>query len=199
MRDLVIRPITAMDKAFFADALELLNRTQGRDLFGPGYMDKRTTSPSTYVVGAFLNDILVGLGVAELIDNLDYYRPFQPSICEDLRGKKVGSLATLCVTETLQGKGIGQKITQRRLEWLQGKNCDIILGVSWVSGLSHTSNRVFDKLGFTAVNKVDQFYRQSSLEHPFICPQCGVPPCKCAAILYMSVTHLNEVSHATHT
>ena len=182
--NLEIRQVISADKGLFAGAVELLNRTQGQDLFAPNYLDERVGSPADHVVGAFSGGVIVGVGVAQLIANYDYYLPFRPEIYDDLREKKVGSFSTLCVSEELQGRGVGQRISRMRLEWLRAQECEVVLGVSWVSGLAHTSNRVFEKMGFTAVKRVDAFYRQSSIEHPFVCPGCGDPPCECGAVLF---------------
>jgi GNAT superfamily N-acetyltransferase len=182
---ITIRPITSQDESYFKNALELLNRTQGRDLFAPNYMELRTKDPQAFIAGAFQGKELVGLGVAQVINNYDFYLPFDPDINKKLSLKKVGSFSTLCVLESLQGKGIGKRISEARLEWVKKQNCDVIVGVSWVSGLEHTSNRVFEKMGFTAVKKVDHFFGPMSVANPFDCPGCHKIPCTCAGILYM--------------
>ena len=69
---------------------------------------------------------------------------------------------------------------------MASQKCDLVLGVSWVSVLSHTSDRVFDRLGFQPVNEVPRFYQESAITHPFDCPGCKVRPCACAAILYIA-------------
>ena len=181
---ITIRQISIQDKAVFHEALELLNRTQGRDLFGPSCLDERSENPSNFVVGAFRGPEVVAIGIAEIIRNFDLYLPFGIDIREEQKGKVVGSFATLCVHETLQGKGIGYQISLRRIQWLRSQGCDTVFGVSWVSGLAHTSNRLFERLGFAGVARLSDFYHQSSLDHPFVCPGCGDPPCTCAAILY---------------
>jgi GNAT superfamily N-acetyltransferase len=179
-----IRPITKLDQPYFVDALELLNRTQGRDLFNSTFMERRTSDPLSFVAGAFDGKRLIGLGVAQVLHELEYYLVFDPNIVQDLSDKVVGSFSTLCVEESLQGQGIGQKISKLRMDWIKAKQCEVILGISWVSGLAHTSNRVFEKLGFKPVSQVDNFFYKSSIDNPFVCPGCGNPPCTCAAILY---------------
>lgn len=184
MSTITIRQITSRDSEHFPEALELLNRTQGRDLFKPDYLQIRTEDPYSYVLGAFQEKQLVGLGIAQVIDQFEYYKVFDSKIVAELSQKKVGSFSTLCIHESLQGKGIGQKISQLRLEWLKSQGCEVILGNSWVSGLAHTSNRVFEKMGFKPVKKVENFFVESSLKEPFDCPGCKLAPCRCAAILY---------------
>lgn len=181
---MIIRQLTSHDSSLFPAGVELLNRTQGRDLFPADYLEKKTADPEVYVVAALENDHLISVGVAQIIHEYDFYVPFDSTIKEQLKDKKVGSFSTLCVHENHQGKGIGQKVSLLRLEWLKKHRCDVVLGVSWVSGNGNTSDRVFEKTGFKAVSRVEKFFVEMSLKNPFICPTCGEPPCTCAAIFY---------------
>ncbi len=178
-----IRRITLTDQNLFPDALELLNRTQGRDLFAPDYLVKKTTSEDARVFGAFIDQELVAIAVAEFINNFDWYLPFDPEI-SSFNGTLAGSFSTLCVKENLQGQGIGQALSHLRMDYLKSRNIPFILGCSWVSGLDHTSNRVFEKMGFKAIKKVDNFFVEMSIKNPFSCPGCKVQPCSCSAVLY---------------
>lgn len=182
--EVVVRQIQAQDQKFFSEAVDILNRTQGRGLFPDEYLNERVQKPTSFIVGAFLKEELVGVAIAEVISGFEYYSPFDPSLSAELQNKKVGSFSTMSVVEKLQGRGVGQELSLSRLAWLKSVGCEVVLGVSWVSGKPHTSKRVFEKLGFKQVNKVDHFYYESGLKKPFFCPGCEVQPCVCAAILY---------------
>ena len=182
-----IRPLLPEDSLLFPEGVELLNGTQGRDFFPSDYLEKRTADPKSLVLVALDDSQVVGLGVAQVIDQFDFYLPFNQNIVSELTGKKVGSFSTLCIQECLQGRGIGQLLSHKRMQWLQEQNCDVVVGVSWVSGLAHTSNRVFEKMGFSPVKEVPEFFKEMSLETPFIYPGCGEPPCTCSAIMYKKV------------
>lgn len=181
---LEIRPLTQADAILFPEGTEILNRTQGRDLFSANYLSELAVSPQARIFAAFIRGRLMGLGVAQIISDFNYYLPFDENICTELAGKTVGSFSTMAIHEEAQGKGIGQQISQRRLTWLREQGCTVILGNSWVSGLKHTSDRVFEKMGFHKVKLVENFFVASSLKDPFDCPGCRVHPCSCAAILY---------------
>lgn len=181
---LTYRQLKSEDFHLFDAGLELLNRTQGRDLFGHDYLTQRTSDLHSLVVAAFDHQALIGLGVAQVIFSCEYYLPFNPNMRSELDGAKLGSFSTLCIHENHQGKGIGQALSRLRLQWLKDNECEVILGISWVSGLKHTSNRVFEKMGFKKVNEVENFFYSSSETNPFVCPACGEPPCTCNAIMY---------------
>ena len=184
MEQIEITKLDINNLELLKESLDMMNRTQGEDLFDNAYLTRRANSKGAIVLCAFLKNQLVGVGCAELIDNLGYYKPFDNKIAERLKNKKIGSICSLCVLENLQGKGIGQTITQKCLDWLKEKGCDLVLGVSWVSGLTHTSNRVFQKIGFREIKEVKEFYKEGSIKHPFNCPGCKTQPCICSAVLY---------------
>ena len=179
-----IRVLTALNKSSFEKGVNLLNETQGRNLFAVDYLEIRTADPLSRIWAAFEDEEIVGLGIAQVIDSFEYYNKFDPSLATELAKKKVGSFSTLCFEERFRAQGLGQKISHLRLGWLREQGCQVVLGISWVSGLAHTSDRVFQKMGFTAVKSVDNFFYDSSLKNPFECPGCGSPPCTCSAILY---------------
>lgn len=181
---MIIKALTTKDSHLFEDAVELLNRTQGKGIFPQNYIQAITTSPWAQAFGSFIDGKLIGVGVAEIINTFDFYIPFDPNITNELKNRVVGSFSTLAVEEKYQGQGIGKKISIERFRWLTERGCTTILGVSWASGLKNTSDRVFEKMGFTAVKTVEHFFKDMSIERNFLCPACKVIPCRCAGILY---------------
>lgn len=179
-----IQELTITDQACFDEALDLLNRTQGVGLFKMDYLTKSIEDPDSYVTAIFDENKIIAISIAKVIDEFSFYEPFVPDISETLAKKTVGSFSTLCVSEEYQGKGLGMRLSLERLRWLKERNCEVIVGVSWVSGKENNSARLFEKVGFEKVKQVDDFFYESSLKNPFICPSCGNPPCKCPAILY---------------
>jgi GNAT superfamily N-acetyltransferase len=179
-----IEQLTLKDESRFPEALELLNRLQGRGIFPGHYLHERARDPRSHIVAAFNGEKMVAAAVGEVLSRFDYYTAFGEEAVADFPLRRVGTLMTMSVHEDFQGQGLGQRLGRARLEWLQAQGCQMIIGVSWVSGQRHTSNRVFEKLGFRAVARRDDFYQKVSLERGFICPACGGPPCQCPAILY---------------
>lgn len=183
-KTITLLELTAQDDIIVSEALALLNLTQGNGLFASDYLHKRFGDLNNFVIAAFDNQKLIGIAVAEIINNFDYYLPFDSNLNQELSNKIVGSFSTLSVLESYQGKGIGQLLSEQRIEWLLKHHCDVALGVSWISGLVHTSNRTFEKAGFRAIKSLTDFYHKSSIAHPFDCPGCHKIPCLCGAILY---------------
>lgn len=181
----LIRRLAPADQHLFAAGVALLNDAQGSNLFTVTYLDERTARDDSAVWVALMEDTVVGIGVAQLVTEFEFYLPFDATIRIELADKIVGGFSTLAFVPAWRGKGLGQEISRQRLAWLRERGCQVILGISWVSGLGHTSDRVFDKMGFRAVKRLDNFFVEWSLNKPdFVCPVCGAPPCRCAAIFY---------------
>lgn len=184
LESVAIQVLSRHHHHWIGPALQLLNRTQGQGLFTEAYLLERLQRPTSMVVGAFAGEELIGVAAADLISSFEFYFPYDANLPEKLRGHKVGVFTTMSVTEEFQGCGVGQALARARLQWLKGQGCTVILGTSWVSGLPHSSDRVFEKLGFRVVGRVAEFFVEMSLQRPFVCPACGGPPCRCDAILY---------------
>lgn len=182
--NLKITEVTSPTDPVIEEALILLNRTQGDGLYDRDYLIQKIESSNAYLVVGSINNTLVAVGGAVIVEDFKFYTPFDSKIETRLAEKRVGSFNTLSVLETHQGKGIGQTISRERLKWLTAKDCDVILGISWVSGLRNTSNRVFEKLGFQKISEVPAFFQNGSSYQSFTCPGCGNKPCTCNAILF---------------
>lgn len=182
-----IRTLGPIDEHLLPECLELLERTQGRNVCNLAYLKKLiSTENGLLLVVQDDEQHIVAVAGAQILDNTNfqYYLPFGEEIVHTLNSSKVGSFCTMSVHEKLQGQGYGQKLSALRLEWLKTNACDVVVGITWVSGLGHHSGRVFEKLGFRAVNKVENFFVESSIRDNLLCPVCVVAPCYCPGIMY---------------
>lgn len=184
IHEITTRRLSHVDEKPLEAALALLNRTQGQGLFESDYLTRRLHNPECLVLAAFCGAELVGISVVEIIKNFDYFLPFIPNLQQELADKRVASFTTLSVKETFQGRGIGHGLSRERMNWVRDHVCDVALGVSWISGLKHTSNWTFAKVGFRPIKTLSDFYVKNSLEKPFDCPGCHKVPCTCSATLY---------------
>jgi GNAT superfamily N-acetyltransferase len=180
---------TAAWSALYPEANALLNRTQGEGLFAADYLEQCARDPDTVIVLA-LDDArrLEGVATARVLpaDGFDYYLGFGDTLVRDLFARhRVGSMETASVIESRQGRGLGQQLARPRIEWLAARGCTAAIGVSWRSGLAHTSDRVFERVGFTRAADAPAFYVDDSLARGYVCPVCGQPPCRCAATFYV--------------
>jgi GNAT superfamily N-acetyltransferase len=177
----------ATHASLFPACHALVNRTQGKNIVAADYFAKAISNPAQFLVLALLKGELIGVASARQLssDGFAYYAPFGKEAVELFQRHRIGSMDSASVLEQWQGQGIGRELGHRRVAWLETIGCDAIIGISWESGLAHTSDRVFLRLGFERLARVSDFYVGISLERGFICPVCGPPPCQCAASLYL--------------
>jgi GNAT superfamily N-acetyltransferase len=174
--------------SFFPECLALVDRTQGRGIFALDYFERCASDGEKLLLLALLDGSLVGVAGARVLpqDGFDYYLSFGREVVVDLfQHHRVGLMSTASVVEPLQGQGIGQELTRRRIQWMNDAGCTAQIAVSWESGLAHTSDRVFMKLGFKCLSQVKGFYGEDSTQRGWICPVCGSPPCRCSASFYI--------------
>jgi GNAT superfamily N-acetyltransferase len=174
--------------SLFTECLALVDRTQGKGIFTLDYFERCASDSDKLLLLALIDGSLVGVAGARVLpqDGFDYYLPFGREVILDLlQHHRVGLMSTASVVEPLQGQGIGQELTRRRIQWMSDAGCTAQIAVSWESGLAHTSDRVFAKLGFKRLSQVKGFYGEDSVQRGWICPVCGPPPCRCSASFYV--------------
>jgi GNAT superfamily N-acetyltransferase len=170
------------------ECLALVDRTQGKGIITLDYLERCASESDKLLLLALLDGSLAGVAAARVVpqDGFDYYLPFGREAVLDLfQHYRVGLMSLASVVEPLQGQGIGQELTRHRIQWMNDAGCTAQIAVSWRSGLTHTSDRVFTKLGFKCLSQVEGFYREDSTQRGWICPVCGSPPCRCSASFYI--------------
>jgi GNAT superfamily N-acetyltransferase len=167
-------------------ALNVLNEALGARSYSAAGLEQEIHDPRTYVLEARAVDgALIGVASARVLapDGLSIYAQFGEG-SRILDGHCVGSLNASAVVPAYRGRGLGSALARARLLWLEAQGCDMVVGLSWLSGLAHTSKPVFERYGFTAVGRSDEIYTRLSIEHDFDCPTCGYP-CHCPGLLFV--------------
>jgi GNAT superfamily N-acetyltransferase len=174
--------------SLFPECLALVDRTQGEGILVLDYFERCASESDKLLLLALLDGNLVGVAAARVLpqDGFDYYLPFGREAVLDLfQHHRVGLMSTASVVEPLQGQGIGQELARRRIQWMNDAGCTAQIAVSWESGLAHTSDRVFAKVGFKCLSQVKGFFEEDSTHRGWNCPVCGSPPCRCSASFYI--------------
>lgn len=178
-----LRPLAMHDPAALGQARAILDESLGAGTYAPGAL---TADPDYYMIAAWSGDLMVGVAGARLLSPQawTYYAPFGGEVRALFEKGPVGSLETSAVRAEHRGRGIGSGLAAARLDWLRQRGCSQVVGVSWLSGLSHGSARVFERHGFRRLSTAAQFYRASSEQDGWPCSVCG-QPCLCPAALYI--------------
>lgn len=186
-REMKFKVLTLQEQFFLPECLVLLERTQGTNVCNLDYL----TGLLTEEVGrlfVYFNDQseIIAVAGAKVLPSgsFEYYRPFGEETFSLMNRSKVGSFCTMSVREDFQGKGLGMKLALAREEWLVSQGCNLLVGISWVSGQNNNSANVFKKMGFKAVKEIKDFFVESSHLTNLLCPVCKTPPCTCAGVLF---------------
>jgi GNAT superfamily N-acetyltransferase len=148
-------------------------------------LEAMAAAPNARLFGA-RDEASTLLGVANAIrlgaEDHAFYRVFGGA-ADVLEGKQVGSLSLSAVVPEMRGRGLGSALMRARLDWLREQGCNYAVGISWKSGLAHTSQTVFDRHDFTVLATSDSFFEAESQKYGHGCPVCG-SPCRCRALFY---------------
>lgn len=181
-----IREMITPDDNVLKECLRIMWETQGENITQFDWLKNMVTSQESMLLVAYDGDKVVGAAGAKLLSTgFEFYLPFGEKFVKEMEKAKVGSLSIMGLEPLYQNKGIGQRMACMRQEWLIKNGCNLLVGVSWVSGMANTSNRVFEKLGFKNEGQVDTLFEEMSYSMNLICPVCGKPPCRCPSILYI--------------
>jgi ribosomal protein S18 acetylase RimI-like enzyme len=172
-------------RADFTVAAKLMNEALGRGSFTEEKVAGLAAEPNGRLFAARdPQGTLLGVAHARVLprDGLNFYRVFG-AIVKTLEEKQIGSLFASAVVPAARGRGVGTSLARARLAWLAEQGCNYVIGISWVSGLPHTSRPVFERLGFHILGESNAFFEVESQRQGYGCPVCG-SPCRCVALLY---------------
>lgn len=118
----------------------------------------------------------VGFGMA-LVSNTDWVPKYFGEYLDSFP-ERPGLIHMLAVRAGEDGNGIGTRLARAQVAYLRDKYADAAYAVSWRKP-GHDSADVFEKLGFTNLETVEDFY----VGHRGHCPRCG-EECHCDASFY---------------
>ena len=128
---------------------------------------------------------IVGVGIAQV-----YHREgIEQYLAVDTDGYPTGDANGVMhagvVHEDWEGRGLGTELMRLRLELLrEAHDVDAVFGVSWIRPHTVDSSVLFEKLGFTRLDTVDDYYERTSGSRD--CPDCE-QSCTCAGAIYAKV------------
>lgn len=171
----------------FEAAATLMNDALGRGSFTAEKVAALAAEPHGQLVGARAADgNLLGVAHARELprEGAAFYRVFGDDIVHMLEQRRLGSLFASAVVPEARGQGIGSQLARARLTWLRERGCNYAIGISWQSGLPHTSRPVFERLGFRMLSESNTFFSDTQNQQQSTgCMICGAS-CSCPALLY---------------
>jgi GNAT superfamily N-acetyltransferase len=179
--------INSGDSPYFKNALLLLNKILGEDLYAPDVLRNIVGSDDSLVLGCTTTDEqLVGVAMAGELNErgINFYAPFGEQALQLLRTNKIGVMRNSAVESEFRGQGIGSSFLAERLKWAQSRNCNYAVGLTWLHGSSGQSDYLYRSAMFQQIGPVCQeFFVSLSESTGMKCPYCGFP-CRCSAAMY---------------
>lgn len=100
----------------------------------------------------------------------------------DKRGT-LGLIQSVGVDPTYRKMGIASQMVQSGMADLKFRGIETIMALAWKTDTIHIGG-VLTKLGFSARKQYEEFWSEQSIQYNFKCPVCGLPPCRCSAVLF---------------
>jgi len=96
----------------------------------------------------------------------------------------IGIIKTIVVDKKAQKKGMGAALVAESVKQLTSMQVGGVMSIAWVHDGKIPADRVLSSAGLRQITTVNDFWRQDSETHGYVCLRCGDPPCECAAVLY---------------
>lgn len=173
-----------------ADTLSILRIAD--DQLGTGYVDHESVASVEGTCGfslvAELDGEVVGFAFCLRLDRDEAAKMTRQSAPRYLRyADTVGVIKTVAVTKRLQGRGVGSALAQASIERFRAEGTRALFSIAWKTDSGINIAGVLEGQGFSQVAEIPGYWREDSLDSSFECPECGTPPCECAAVIYSHV------------
>ncbi len=99
------------------------------------------------------------------------------------RNSKVrnGVLKTVVVSPEHRNKGVAYNLSVECIDFLRENNASHIYSTAH-KGMNGVY--LLEALGFSYMNELQDYWKDYSITHNCDCSFCGLPPCRCSALLY---------------
>ncbi len=181
---ILIRHIVKTD---FPAVLTISNIRLGENYLDLHELSTYLTNSNKIGIVALVNNEIAGFALAQVCDR-DAFMSLV--LCEHDWFKKqflnkypLGILKTIAVDHTFSNLGIGTALTKYRIDILK-KSTNSILAVNWEQKEHPENARLLEKCGLSLQRRIEHYWMEDSLAKGYTCVRCGIPPCKCAALIY---------------
>ncbi len=180
-----IRPFTEAD---FTDIIAIANKRFGNEYLNLNDLQDYMNNGNKIGVVAISNNEIAGFALAQIC-NFD--EAMAIILCEHdwfqeqfANKQSIGVLKMIAVNHKYSNQGIGTSLTKHRIEILK-KSTNSIFAVSWEHKQDIQNTKILQKFGLTLKRKIENYWKEDSLDKGYSCEQCVAPPCKCCALIYV--------------
>ena len=174
--------ITGYSPQFQNQLIQIANLT-----LGPGYLsDKDLQKKDSIVLLEIEENKVRGFCLGLCISPKDLFRDFRipVSLNEMEKDKKIGLLKTIATAPDCQKQGLGLTLINSLLQKFEENGISKIVCPAWKTGSKINLAGILNRTGFHQTREIPDYWYEDSLEKKYPCPECGQPPCRCAAIIF---------------
>lgn len=98
---------------------------------------------------------------------------------------KIGVLSSIAVNEKSKGRGVGTQLMNATLAAFESLGIKIVVMTGWKSSKGIHIGGLAKIAKFDELFEVPNYWYDDSIKNNYKCPECGNPPCKCSAVLFL--------------
>ncbi len=179
-RDLLEKDITTI--------LDISSVQFGHDYLKTDTVLKYLSNPKTYIPVIEYEEKIIGYSIIhmfnkdELVQHLGLNNSSQ---IEDISSNSIIQFRkTTAIHPNFAGKGFGNNFVRYTMS-MYSADCDFIVSLNWKRKAEIPMAKISIKNGMNILAEIPDYWCKASLKSRIICPECGAPPCKCSAIIYI--------------
>lgn len=179
--------INCLSKESLEGSLNILNAQFGDNYITIEQLQSYQNNPNAVCLICVNEGEVLGVSIA-LIDSLENPSKqllvgqdwFQSEFKESSR---IALRKHMAVKPGFEGQGIGSHLVKESVRRLKALS-DVIVTIVWKEGDGEVMNRLMMKNDFQSIRTIPDYWKQDSITHQYVCPECKVIPCTCSAVIY---------------
>lgn len=99
--------------------------------------------------------------------------------------KSVGLIKIVAVREDFQRRGTGTELTEDCVKEFRNRQVSSMCCIGWRSGKGINIGGILKNCNFKEYKEISNYWKEDSLQKNYHCSDCGAPPCRCSAMVYV--------------
>ena len=155
---------------------------------GEGYITPEIlTAPDVITRVALFKDIILGFSLYNILTP-DQIEKIIRTAVEASPKSLLGLLKTIAVKSDSVGFGVGGELVRDGVKVLKD-HVNKIYAIGYQSKKGISVNGILTRAGFIKKYKIPDYWKEESLERNYSCRDCGDPPCRCSAVIFVHTLH----------
>lgn len=190
--------IEAFKKSDIPASIKICDQELGEGYLSSEMLVQLAESKNTFIQSALdSHNNLIGFGFCTVVNPTQLKKSLHSSqyqrIPKEIQEiEQLGIINTLAVCSEFKGMGIGTTLCKQFISFFQKEQISTCISFAWKNKSGINMGGIYEKSGFSALQLLENYWQEESIEHQFTCAGCDAPPCTCDAVLYYR-TNLLEI------